>query len=231
MGKPTPKRPHSPKPKVHDLRGHYAGVPKDARIAVLDVDNPFPDHHATATLAQPPAGARTMDGPPTWHVPPQAKIKIIAATRSDVPALLFARHQIDRACFLAARAYAQLLETVDAVRLKSVDVSAPHVSGTRYDTAYESIAARRGAAKQLRSVERTLAKRYGAEGLMLTRDILGAGRTIETAARERGVADKQNLRWLGGLLRRCLRLLACLLGFASWGAYDEHRRRRQLKAA
>ena len=127
MGKPTPKRPHSPKPKVHDLRGHYAGVPKDARIAVLDVDNPFPDHHATATLAQPPAGARTMDGPPTWHVPPQAKIRIIAATRSDVPALLFARHQIDRACFLAARAYAQLLETVDAVRLKSVDVSAPHV--------------------------------------------------------------------------------------------------------
>jgi hypothetical protein len=39
-----------------------------------------------------------------------ATLEVIAAIRDDVVAKMYARHQIDRACFLAARDYQKLFE-------------------------------------------------------------------------------------------------------------------------
>jgi hypothetical protein len=172
-----------------------------------------------ATLVAPPAGALTTDGPSTWQAPTRSRIRIVAAIRDDVPAKMFARHQIDRACFMAARDYENLYGTAAAVHLRSVDASMPPISGRRGDGFEAGVDAQRRAVKVLAQVEARLMRRYGDEGLQLLRDVLGRGCTIEVAARERGEATKDRIGWWGSFFRRCLKVLAVLLGHATKDAY------------
>jgi hypothetical protein len=215
------KRRRAPSSRVHSLVHQYGGrtIPKNARIAAIDIDDPYSmPADVEATLALPPRGARTATGPATWEAPPRPKIRVIAALRDEVAAKMFARHQIDRACFLAARDYQRIHELAAAVHVKSLDPSMPPISGGRNDD-FEGVDIQRRAVNDLRRIEARVEKVYGGEGVQLVRDVLALGKPLERAAAERGDGSKQGARFLGGLFRRCLRCLAVACGFASAGAY------------
>lgn len=57
-------------------------------------------------------------------------------------------------------------------------------------------------------IERQLSRHFGADGVLLMRDVIGRGKTIERAARERGDDSKHGVAWWGSLFRRCLHQLA-----------------------
>src|SRR5438105_691375 len=58
-------------------------------------------------------------------------------------------------------------------------------------------------------------RRHGLEGIAIVRDVLGESLAIDTAASRRGAARDREVRWWGGLFRRCLNVLAARLGYAS----------------
>jgi len=141
------------------------------------------------------------------------RIEVLAAIRDDVAAKMFARRQIDDACFMAARAYQATYERAEALRrIKSVDPSMPPISGSVGQ--FKGIDGALRAARELKRIEAALSQRAGDDGVDLIRDVLGAGKTIELAARERGDDDNPRIAWWGGTFRRCLRHLAEITGFA-----------------
>src|SRR5258706_357259 len=171
-----------------------------------------------------------MTGPRNG-APVRPRIEVLAAIRDDVAAKMFARRQIDDACFMAARAYQATYERAEALRrIKSVDVSMPPISGSVAQ--FEGIDGALRAARELKRIEAALSQRAGDDGVDLIRDVLGAGKTIELAARERGDDDKQRIGWWGGTFRRSLRHLAEISGFAVQGAYRNiHRKVRREREA
>jgi hypothetical protein len=211
---------HRPTNRTFDLRGHYGGrVPQHAKIAAIDLDDPYGvPVDAESTLVPGPAGATTRDGPKAWQAPPAPRIRVIASVRDDVAAKMFARRQIDRACFMAARGYQTLYEIAESARIRSCDPSMTPVSGGRSDGS-DWIDAKAKAVLDLKRVEKRIAEQYGAEAVNLLRDVLGAGKTIQSAARERGEVSNDCMKWIGGFFRRCLRHLAVILGFATRHAY------------
>jgi hypothetical protein len=138
-----------------------------------------------ATRIPPPAGAVATDGPAAWQAPVRPPIRVVATIRDDVAAKMYARHQIDRASYLAARKYQSIHEVAEGTRIRSCDPSMPAISGGQGDAA-EGIDHRLRARRDLERLEGQLAERYGREAVNLLRDVLGAGRTIQAAARDRG---------------------------------------------
>lgn len=136
---------------------------------------------------------------------------------------MFARGQLDKAMFLAARDYERTYALAMALPLKTVDPSAPVVSGGGRG-ASGMVDAVRDAADRLRRMERRLSQRYGGEAVALCREVLGGGLTIERAAARRGDGDRQRVAWWGGMFRQSLRELAEVCGFAVRGAYANRRR-------
>jgi hypothetical protein len=217
---PKSRPPTKPRrPRAHSLLPQYGKRSQNQRIAAIKIEDPYDTSaHSPATAVAPPQGTVTDDGPAEWQAPARPRIEVLAAIRDDVAAKMFARRQIDDACFLAARAYQTTYERAEALRrVKSVDLSMPPISGAVAQ--FEGIDNALRAAKELKRIERELSQRAGDDGVELIRDVLGAGKTIESAARERGDDSGRRMEWWGGLFRRCLRHLAEISGFAVQGAY------------
>jgi hypothetical protein len=231
MAKPRP--PTKPRrPRAHSLLPQYGKRLQSERIAAIKIEDPYDTSaHRTATAVAPPQGAATDDGPAEWQAPVRPRIEVLAAIRDDVAAKMFARRQIDDAMFLAARSYQRTYERAEALRrIKSVDLTMPPISGAVAQ--FESVDVALRATKELKRIERELSQRAGDDGVDLIRDVLGAGKTIALAARERGDDSGKKLEWWGGTFRRCLRHLAEITGFAVQGAYRNlHRKIRQERAA
>jgi hypothetical protein len=141
---------------------------------------------------------------------------------------MFARRQIDEAMFSAAREYQSIYEKAKSLsHVHSVDLTMPPISGITTD---RLAGAMHGieAADQLKRIETALEKRAGEDGVALVRDVLGAGKTIERAAAERGDRERRRVEWWGGMFRRSLKHLAEISGFALPHAY-ENRRREQAR--
>jgi hypothetical protein len=92
------------------------------------------DEEATR-LAGPPGSIANGSGPAEWLAPERPQIRVVAALRDDVAAKMFARHQINRASFLAARKYQSIHEVAEGARMRSCDPSMPAISGGRGDAA------------------------------------------------------------------------------------------------
>jgi hypothetical protein len=204
--------------KVKTILGEHPRVPRDARIGVLDIDTPYGvPVGARLVRVNPPAGARTLGRTNEWQAPKADRIPVVASLKAPATKM-FARRQIDRACYMAAISYERLYELVHVRKgVRSSDFTMPPISGLM--SAGPAIEQRERAGSTLRRAEAYVRTRVGDEGLMLIRDILGTGMTIERAAVLRGEADKQSIRFFGSLFRRCLRHLAVVLGFAVKGAY------------
>jgi hypothetical protein len=71
----------------------------------------------------------------------------------------------------------------------------PPISGSVAQ--FEGVDGALRAAKELKRIETALSQRAGDDGVDLVRDVLGAGKTIELAARERGDNDNPRIAWWG----------------------------------
>lgn len=203
--------------KVKTILGEHPRVPRDAGIGVLDIDTPYGvPNGATLQPMKPPRGARTSNGPHEWQAPKADRIAVVASLKAPATKM-FARRQIDRACYSAALMYERLHEMVRKGGVRSSDFTMPPISGLKSDG--PPVDGRLRAGVTLMRAEEYVKARVGEEGLALIRDVLGEGMTIERAATLRGEDDKQSIRFFGSLFRRCLRHLAVVLGFAVKGAY------------
>ena len=213
------------KQRVHSLLDQYARIPQEARIAAVDIDDPYGvPADATAKLAPPPYGSDQQDGAVrTWLAPRPPRIRVVAALRDDVVAKMFARRQLDRASYLAARDYQALAEMSEAGRLRGLDLTSPPVSGGTNTGG--SVDLQHRATVALQRINNQLHRQHGGEGLSLVRDILVRGLTVEAAARMRGAATKAACGFWGALFRRCLRCLAIALGYAT-SNYSRGRRQQ-----
>lgn len=203
--------------RVHSLLDQYGGrIPQEARIAAVDIDDPYGiAADAVASLGAPPAGSEQLEGAVrSWYAPRPPRIRVVAALRDDVVAKMFARRQLDKASFLAARDYQALAEVSESGRLRGLDLTSPPVSGRGHNNG-AGIDAQHRATVALSRINNQLGRQHGGEGLWLVRDILVHGLTVEAAARKRGATTKQHTGFWGALFRQCLRCLAVMLGYAS----------------
>lgn len=192
------------------------------RVQPIIVDDPYALGEP-AELRAPPRHAEKQGNETEreWIAPAKRPIEVLCSRR-DVIAGMYRRGHMDKAMFLAARDYQRTYETAMAQAARSIDPSAPVVSGggaggDRIDGVID-------AADALARIERRLSRRYGGEAVALVRQVLGQGFTIERAAQRRGDGDKSRVEWWGGMFRRCLEQLAEACGHAVNGAYRNRQR-------
>jgi hypothetical protein len=203
---------------------------KAPAVVAITIDDPWPDS-APAFLKEPPKKTAGRNGHVCeWIVPVKKPIEVLASRR-DVIAGMYARGQMGKPEFFAARDYAQTFATAMALPVKGVDPSAPVVSGG--NNGHGAIDAVMAAGDRLKRIERGLSRAYGEAAVRLVRDVVGRGLTIEKATLRAmlSACDPAAVRWRGGLLRESLKELAELCGYAVRGAYanrgrEERRRER-----
>jgi hypothetical protein len=203
-------------PRIRSEPATRRKIPKTARLVTIDIADP--DAVAAAVeRVEPPRGATINGhGPGEWQAPARRTVRVVA--RADTLAVMHARGQLDDASFYAGRAFQKLYEQAELTGMPSVDITMPRIVVRAIGGDYVGVDARRRAAEKLHQVEGELVARYGLVGLRLIRDVLGRGLTIEAAAGARGDEnDKQGIRFWGSFLRRCLKALAVILGFATAG--------------
>ena len=213
------------KSKSHDRRGYYGkdALPKHARFAAVEIEDPYADAayvnddgsaDLTARLDQATHRDGTKaNGAPGWTPPPRPTITVIRSLKDDPLGRMHARHQIDQAEYLAGRAYQECYVKAQLARYGSItDLSQVGVDGGRSEPLTES---RQRALQRLRVIDAALAKKHGSEGVLLVRDVLGEGFSIEAAARRRASTNERSTRSWGWLFRRCLSVIAFKFGYAS----------------
>jgi hypothetical protein len=114
---------------------------------------------------------------------------------------------------LGAREYQSIYDATQIGSLGSVDLAKMKVDGGLHPEPLT--AARQRAAKRLRSVDGALLHHHGVEGLSLTRAVLSDRQSVEGAARLRGARNDRETRSWCWLFRRCLDVIAKVLGFAT----------------
>lgn len=214
------------KSKSHDRRGYYGkdALPKHARFAAVEIEDPYADAayvnddgsvdlNAHLDQARHRDGT-TANGAPGWTPPPRPTITVIRSLKDDPLGRMHARHQIDQAEYLAGRAYQECYVKAQLSHYGSIsDLSEKGVDGGgRIEPLTE---ARQRALQKLRVIDHALGKRHGSEGVMLVRDVLGEGYSIEAAARRRASQSERSTRSWGWLFRRCLSVIAYKFGYAS----------------
>lgn len=168
---------------------------------------------------------RSKDAVAEWIAPRKPLIEVYASKR-DVIAGMYARGQIDKAMFLAARDYAAIYETAMSLSVRGIDPAAPVVSGGTGRDTLEAVA---DAASRLKGIETRLRRPQGDDAVALVRDVLGQGSTIQHAAERRGEPTRQGVEFWGGRLQRALQQLAEITGYAVRGAYRNRRRNEERK--
>lgn len=226
-----------PAPSKVSLLPQYApgGRRRDRKappIIPIVIDDPWPEN-APAFLKGPPRKAQTVsERDREWVAPDKQPIEVYASRR-DVIAGMYARGQIDRAMFLAARDYERIYATAMALPVKTIDPGKPMVSGGAGSA--DVVDAVKDAADRLRAMERRIARWNGADAVSVIRGVLVHGLTVDRFARRRGHGDQLGVKWWGGTLRRALEELASAAGYAVQDAYrnrarEEERRDRIAKA-
>lgn len=227
------QQPASSPAKV-SLLPQYAGIsavrkknrkaPEDIPVAI---DDPWPDQ-APAFLKAPPKQTETVNPEEVeWIVPGKPLIEV-RASRRDVIAGMYARGQMGKPEFDAARDYAQTFAVAMALPVKGVDPSNPAVQGGGGGVG--PIDAVVAASERLQRIERRLTRAYGNKAVTLARDVIGRGVTVRNAAKlyaRDGTATEESVRWWGGTLREVLQELAEITGHAVRGAYRNRAREEE----
>jgi hypothetical protein len=218
-------RAHWREKRSHDLTSQYreGDLPSSAHLAVVEVEDAFApagridkfgELHVEAELAPVRHSDGTLsEGAPAWHPPRRPTARVVVSLRGDPIGKMFARHQIDEAQYKAARSFQQLFDRATIGGVAVADLLRPKVDGGRIPDPLS--AGRMAATKQLHNAERTITDRHGFVGLSLIRCVLTGGKSLDKAARDFGALSTLERRWWGGLLRRCLDVLAQTLGFAT----------------
>ena len=225
----------------HDLRPQYreADLPATAHVAATTIEDAYAPAgrvdkagilHVEAALEPVRHRDGTLsEGAPAWTPPERPRSTVIVNLREDPIGRMHARRQVDEAQYSAARAYQRLYDCATIGNLSPADPSRIRVDGGRFPDPIS--AARMAAAKQLRSVEGTLKDWHGFAGLSLTRCVLTGGKSVDRAARDFGASSEREARFWGLLFRKCLDVLARVLGFANSAKRPTRPRRVQYDSA
>ena len=226
---PSPKRLRRAKraranqrPRGHDLRGQYreSDLPS-GHLHILTYEDPYepaaridsegnldvtarlePARHADGSIAE---------GAPGWTPPRRPLVTVVANLKDDPLGRLFARRQIGQPQFLAGRMYQEHHDAAVITSVRSVDLSKTKVSG---GLPAEPLTERqRRAAARLRSIERSVQRRYGDVGLWLVRLVLAERRPLEATARQAGATSARETSSVCWLFRKCLDTIAVATGF------------------
>src|SRR6516165_8993220 len=97
--------------------------------------------------------------------------------------------------------------------VRSIDLTKTRVSGGLTPDLVTD--GRKRAMEQPRTAEERVARRYGTEGLGLTRAVLVKRQSVEQTARLRGAESDREVWFWTKLFRRCLDVLAAAFGFST----------------
>ena len=207
----------------YDFRSRYRqqDLPTD-HVAVAVIEDPYsqPAYDADGNLdpaarlapAQHPDGT-VAEGQPGWVPPRRPTMTVIRALRDDPVGRMHSRRQIDEAQYSAARAFQQAADQATLGAVKSIDWTKTRVTGGLPPDPLTP--SRQKAMKWLRVAEEAVARRYGLEGLGLTRAVLCDRQSVEQTARLRGATNDREIWFWGSLFRRCLNALAVAFGFSN----------------
>jgi hypothetical protein len=214
------------RPRGHDVRNQYrqGDLPTAARtIGVLTIEDPYSEAarvdtdgnlDVTAQLRQAQHRDGTIaEGAPGWSPPRKPLITVVRNLRDDPVGRMHSRHQIDEAQYNAARAFQQAADEATLGAVRSVDLSRTKVDGGLPVNPLTD--SRKRAMSLVRYAEERVVRRYGTEGLGLTRAVLVERQSVEQTARFRGATGEKELWFFGRLFRRCLDVLAAAFGFAT----------------
>jgi hypothetical protein len=208
----------------YDLRQRYReqDLPVE-HIAVTSIEDPYTeagylDAEGNLDAAARLAPARHADGTvaegaPGWAPPRRPLMTVFVALKDDPVGRMHSRRQIDEAQYQAARAYQLAADQATLGAVRSVDLSRTKVSGGLAPDPLPD--GRRRAMERLRAVEERVTRRYGLEGLSVTRAVLSDRQSVEQTARARGASSTREISFWTGLFRRCLDVLATAFGFSS----------------
>jgi len=214
LRKRTKKRRRAPPPKVFDMRDMYGVMPSGRTVAVA-IEEPGGLLSADSATLEP---ARRRDGTlaegaPEWVPPTRPTILVVQSIRNDPLGQMWARDQIDRARYLAGRAYQELHALAEIGNVKAMDPAKPVIDG---GVPAEVLTDRQHkAAKKILRLNSRLFLRHGHEGLWLTKLVLIDKQSVARIAHARGQKQQKNVEFLRALLHACLSELAVELGYAT----------------
>ena len=208
----------------HDVRSRYreGDLPVEA-VGVATIEDPYTQagyldaegNLDTAARLAPfqHSDGSLSEGAPGWVPPRKPTMTVFVAPKDDPVGRMHSRHQLDDLQFKAARLYQLTADKAMLGTMRSIDLGRTRVSGgLPPDPLPDS---RRRAMERLRAVEERVARRYGTEGLGLTRAILCDRQSIERTARLRGAESAREIWFWARLFRWCLDVLAAAFGFAN----------------
>jgi hypothetical protein len=189
-------------------------LPPDARFRVVELEDPYGvPAGERASLVLPRGANAPSDVVRVWQAAAPPRIRVVQNLRGDVLAHMLARRQINKSSYAAGRRYQELVEMAQVAPVKGQDPTRDF--GTGGNGTFGIDDAQLQASKELARANVRLARRIGALGLELVRDVLIRGQTIEAVAKARGDRSEREVRYWGGHFRRCLRVLAQVLGLST----------------
>jgi hypothetical protein len=197
--------------RVYDMRHLYGRLPTNAHIVATTIDEPNgllssdtakleSVRHRDGTIAE---------GAPEWVPPSPPQIIVAQSIRNDPLGQMYARHQIDRPEYLAARNYQELYATAQIGNIAAMNPCKPYVDGGTFSEFMTE--KQRLAAKRLRAVDHSVVATFGSTGLLLVQAILIDKMNIAEVAGP----GREHRAFAGSLFGNCLVEIAYQLGYAS----------------
>jgi hypothetical protein len=144
-----------------------------------------------------------------WVPPTRPQIIVAQSIRNDPLGQMYARHQVDRPEYLAARNYQELYAVAQVGNIGAMNPCKPYVDGGTFsDFVTEK---QRLAAKRIRAVDHAVVLTFGNNGLVLVQAILIDKMNIAEVA---GPA-REYRAFAGSLFSNFLIEIACQLGYAT----------------
>jgi hypothetical protein len=197
--------------RVYDMRHLYGRLPTNAHIVATTIDEPnglLSRDTAELEAAQHRDGTRG-EGAPEWVPPSPPQTVVAQSIRNDPLGQMYARHQVDRPEYLAARNYQELHATAQIGNIGAMNPCKPYVDGGTFSEFMTE--KQRLAAKRLRAVDQVVVATFGSTGLVLVQAVLIDKMTIAEVA---GPA-REHRAFAGSLFGNCLIEIAYQLGYAT----------------
>jgi hypothetical protein len=197
--------------RVYDMRHLYGRLPTNAHIVATTIDEPsglLSRETAELEPAQHRDGS-VAEGAPEWVPPTRPQIIVAQSIRNDPLGQMYARHQVDRPQYLAARNYQELFAVAQVGNIGAMNPCKPYVDGGTFSELMTD--RQRMAAKRIRAVDRAVVATFGSTGLLLVQAVLVDKMNIAEVAGP----VREHRAFAGSRFGNCLVEIAYQLGYAT----------------
>lgn len=190
---------------IHDRLADIA-MTQDIGIAEM------PDPYAIPEPSTRERAGETPEG--EWKTPERPRVRVIQSFRRDPIGRMFARHQIGDAEHQAARDFQDLHDDAQIGVIRSIDPAKEAVDGGALPDVLTD--KQQSAIRRIRTVERAIKDRHGAQGLVVLNGVIVAKLTVEQVANSHGgPAAAKKVEFWRGLFRETLQTLGVEMGTIS----------------